>query len=110
MAGGGGRLRNDQRRQFSNPGNAQNLPPYNPNRVLNYDELGQSLRKAVQFGNGDYENIQEIQRLLNAGADVSKTDNYWYSPLHHAAENNHPSIILKLLQLGAPLSQDNVDF
>ncbi len=101
MAGGGGKLRDDRGRQFNNPGSAQKLQPYNPNQALNYDELGQSLRKAIQFGDSSPQNIQEIRKLLDAGADINWRSSDGTTALWLAARKGDRQTIILLLDNGA---------
>ena len=61
--------------------------------------FGTALHEAVMKND-----IAEVKRLLEAGADVSaKTKHGGYTPLHYAAENGDTASIMALLAAGADL-------
>jgi ankyrin repeat protein len=62
-----------------------------------HDEFG---RTAIHYAaaNGD---VDEVARLLAAGADPGEADNVGFTPLHFAAQEQHPPVIGLLLAAGA---------
>lgn len=66
---------------------------------------------SVQFRNqyGDtplhivccWDDIEAIEALVNAGADINAKGESGFTPLHCVVEQNHPEAILKLVELGA---------
>ncbi|KAF3787198.1 Cortactin-binding protein 2 [Nymphaea thermarum] len=58
---------------------------------------GEKLCAAVR--DGDH---SRVEQLVRGGADVSYFDGSGFTPLMHAAENGHASIVKLLLEYGAP--------
>ena len=62
-----------------------------------------SLDKAVQ-----YNNVNEVRRHLNEGADVNQRDENGQTPLHHAAQSGSTQVAQTLIERGAKVnSRDN---
>lgn len=51
--------------------------------------------------------IEAIEILVSAGADINAKGETGFTPLHCAAEQNRPAAILKLLQLGARILEND---
>lgn len=52
-------------------------------------------------------NIQEIETLVQAGANVNQRGEHGYTPLHNAVEQNHLHVVVFLLENGADASARN---
>lgn len=50
---------------------------------------------------------EAIEILVSAGADINAKGETGFTPLHCAAEQNRPAAILKLLQLGAKILEND---
>jgi ankyrin repeat protein len=50
---------------------------------------------------------EEVQRLLEIGADVNAKDNYLFSPLHYAAKRGHGEVVRLLLAKKAVLNSED---
>lgn len=57
---------------------------------------------AIELGN-----VQEVRRLLEAGADVNARDNLGATPLHHAAAAGHSKLLKLLITEGADINARN---
>ena len=53
-------------------------------------------------------NIDAIDCLANAGANINAADTFGYTPLMMATERKHESVVLRLLQLGADQKIKNI--
>ena len=52
-------------------------------------------------------NLDGLNVLLASGADVDKTDNYGYTPLHWASINGHLEVVNVLVAAGAEVNKTN---
>lgn len=59
------------------------------------DHLNKKLFKAAETGN-----LEEVEDLLDKGADVSTVNNIGYNPLHYAAMRGHTKVVEFLLSKG----------
>lgn len=72
-----------------------------------FDQKIDSVHYRNQFGDSPlhivscWGDIKAIEALVNAGADINSKGESGFTPLHCAAEQNHPEAILKLIELGA---------
>ncbi len=51
-----------------------------------------------------YGNLEQVQSLLNAGANVNAVDKYGFTPLHRAAGNGQGAVVNLLLERGADMT------
>ena len=51
---------------------------------------------------------EEVERLIRAGVDVNKKDNYGVTPLRWAARGGHIDIVKLLINNGANISEKNI--
>jgi ankyrin repeat protein len=65
-------------------------------------ELDDFGRSAIHYAaaNGD---VDEVQRLLDDGADPAAPDTAGFTPLHFAAQEQHPQVVAVLLAAGVDL-------
>ena len=64
--------------------------------LLTFADINEDLLIAAQFGT-----VDEVQTLLNAGADVNAKNRFGDTALKNAKENGHIEIVDLLLQAGA---------
>lgn len=63
---------------------------------------GQPLNDAAKNGN-----IEQVKRLLDAGADVNESDSGGWTALHEAVFNAHVFVVKELLEAGADTEARN---
>jgi hypothetical protein len=90
---------------FKNPSALRWLKDYSEKNCEIKEILDQCLLDTAQT-----KRYRLIRFLLNAGADVNKTDNFGNTPLYEASCKGHKAIVELLLQRGANVNQADCNF